>query len=366
MKRNSYLALICLGIISVLAISIGRMQSSIKPKILIGAILPMSGNLAFLGVGNRNALAMFQKHNPDVKFIFFDSKGMPSPALSAARDIADQDILYSITSLSYIVNTVQPIFNDARIANFSLSMDTAAEKKSSYNLRLYSTFEQEMDKLNDIARKKNFKRILVFYNDVDTMKNAVERYFRRILPPNAILITVPYSSSTIDFRNIILSQSQSNPDVIRILDFGDKLLQILNQISESKSFEGVPIVSGVETMVTDYKKIPESIKTRFRFTTPKFLLDPQNPVVKEYKREYGTMPSFDALYSYDIAKILIPEIRKLGYRNVDTVIESISSMNQFSGSAAHYKINKDGGITPNIFWAKIYTDKIVFIGDARW
>ena len=279
MKRKTALTLICLGLASALAIGIRNIENSNKPKILIAAILPMTGNLSFLGVGNRNALAMYQKNNPDISFRFFDSKGLAGPALSAATTIADQDILYSITSLSYIVNAIQPVFDNAKIANFALSMDTKGERKSFYSLRLYSSFDQEMDKLNEIVRKKGFRKVLVYYNNVDTMKNAVEVYLRKVLPSSVTLITAPYSSEDNDLRNVLLSHSQESPDLIRILDFGDKLMPILNQISELKLYENVPIVSGVETMLIDYGKIPFSIKKRFRFTTPKFLIDPHNTVV---------------------------------------------------------------------------------------
>jgi branched-chain amino acid transport system substrate-binding protein len=357
MKRKYLLILI--STIAALALIVANIGNR-HPSITIGAILPMTGNLSFFGQGNRNALTLFQNINPDTRFEFYDSKGLPKEGLTAARSFSSRRIRYAITSLSYIVNTIQPVFDDAKIANFTLSMDNRAEKKSFYCLRLYPTMQQEMDKLSKIVSERNYKRVLVFYNNVESLSYAVNTYLKSKLPQDAIILSVPYSDSTLDFRDLILKHQSDEPDIIRILDFGNRISTILQQIQETKSFDQTPIVSGVETLLTDYTKFPKDILARYIFTAPRVFLDPENPVVSAYKEKFKANPLFDALLSYDIANLVVPEIRKYGYDNVDKVIQSIIDKKRFSGAAANYAIDSNGGISPELYWAKIINNKIIF------
>ena len=334
-----------------------------KPEVIrIGAVLPMTGELSFFGEEERKALELFEKSNLDVEFLFEDSKGTPKDGLSAANKLAAQGIKYYISSLSFIVNTIQPVFDREKAANFTLNMDPRSEEKSQYMLRLYVTFYDEMDKLIELAKEKEAKRIAVLYVNVETMHNAVENYLRSQLQPlNIELYAEAYDIGNKDFRPLVLKISDKNLDILRILDFGDKLGVVLKQIGESKSLADVTLVSGIETLLSNYSEFPPELMSRFVFTIPKFLLDESNPVVQQYTSKYGSPPSFDALFAYDVASLLVPAIRKHGYENVDEVIEAITSMKEYTGSAAEYTINEKGGVSPNTYWAKIESGKVKFL-----
>jgi branched-chain amino acid transport system substrate-binding protein len=330
-------------------------------KIRIGAILPLTGEVGYLGVADRNALQLFAEQNQDVEFIYEDSKGTPKDGLSSVNKLASQGVKYYITSLSYIVNTVQPVLDREKSLNFTLNMDPRSEERSPYTMRLYVTFYDEMDKLVELAQRNNAKRVAVLYVNVESMNNAVENYLRgRLKQLNIELETETYEFGAKDFRQPLLKLSANSPDVLRILDYGDKLGIILKQLSESGRFRNAAIVSGLETLVTDYKQFPVDVINRYQFTSPKFLLDESNPVVQAYAQRYGSAPNFDAMFAFDIAKVMVPAIRKHGYNNVDQVVKEITDMKTFTGAAAEYSINVHGGISPKIYWAKIQDGNIRF------
>lgn len=327
----------------------------------IGAILPMTGELSFFGEGDREALQLFEKKHPNVKILYEDSKGTAKDGLSAANKLVAQGVRYYITSLSYIVNTIQPVLDKNQCLNFTLNMDPRSEERSAYTFRLYVSFYDEMNKLIQLVDKNKYKRVAVLYVNVETMNNAVENYLARKLKDRGVeLITETYKIGTRDFRPLLIKIADRNPDVLRILDFGDKLGVILKMIAELRILPEMPIVSGIETLLADYAKFPAEVTHRFRFTAPKVFLDPTNPVVAEYKKVYGHSPNYDAMFTYDIANILVPVIEKHGYDNVGKVIEEIVSMKRFKGVAAEYTINEHGGVSPEIYWAKIEKGKIVF------
>jgi len=353
--------IVLVGIVAVSLIMLSFEEGN-GDVIMIGAILPMTGEVGFLGQGNRESLLLYAEQNPDVKFIFEDSKGTPKDGLNAANKLIAQNVRYFITSLSYIVNTIQPALDEKQVLNITLSMDPRAERQSKYCMRLYVTMYQEMDALAQLAREQGVKQIAVLYNNAESLNNAVENYLKSLLDQAGIaLYTESYNFGTKDFRNIIAKISDQKPEMVRILDFGDKLQVILNQISESGGFPDTIIVSGLETLMIDYNQVPPDIVSRYRFTLPRFLFNSDNAVVREYNRKYGKKPSFDAVFSYDIAQLLVPEIRKNGYANVDQVIESIIDRKQFAGAAAVYSIDEYGGVGPRIEWARIKEGQIVFV-----
>ena len=332
-----------------------------KAGIQIGAVLPLTGELSFFGQGDRKALQLFASQNPGVEFIFEDSKGTAKDGLNATTKLLSADIKYFITSISYIVNTVQPALDRRKALNFTLNMDPRSEEKSRYCLRLYVTFYDEMDKFISLVREKGFKRTGVLYVNVESMRNAIENYLRpKLKAMDVELSTESYEIGTKDFRQLLLKLDSTRPEIIRIMDFGDKLNVILKQIDEAKLFPNAPIVSGIETLLSDITIYPHNIADRFLFTSPKFLLDDRNGVVQAYKELYKENPSYDAMFAYDIANILTPLIRKHGYDNAEKVIDEIEKMGSFTGVAAEYTVNSSGGVSPKIYWAIIKDSKIVF------
>jgi branched-chain amino acid transport system substrate-binding protein len=362
MKKKITISLIILAVI-VAGIAIYFAQKPKEPEtIKIGAILPLTGELSFFGEGDRNALLIFQEQNPDVKLIFEDSKGTPKDGLNAANKLVAQGIKYYITSLSYIVNTIQPVFNKYRYLNLTLNMDPRSEMESKYCMRLYVTFYDEMDKLIELANKLKVKRVAVLYVNVESMHNAVENYLRKRLSEMDVeLYSETYDIGTRDFKDLLLKLDKYKPQILRILDFGDKLNIILKQIYEGKLFLNSILLSGVETLLSDYKQFPSAITKKFFFTIPDLLIDEKNPFVQLYSKKYGKSPSYDAVFAYDIAQLLVPFIRKYGYNNVDKVIQEIIRMKEFVGAAAKYQINEYGGISPTISWAKIEDGNIIKI-----
>ena len=360
MKKQHFLILLLAFLVGAFAVQHYLRRDPADTTICIGAILPMTGDLGFFGQGDADALAIFQQENPNVRFLVHDSKASPKDAIAAVNALSDQGVKYYITSLSFIVNTVQPLIDERKSLNITLSMDPRAEIESRYCMRLYPTMHQEFDMLAHEVSNLNYKRVMVLYNNVESLQNAVEVHFRSKLPQGTTLQTLPYNGDVTDFRNLLLKAADFKPDVIRILDFGDKITTILRQIEEIPTLSQVPIISGVETLLTDYRKFPSSVLPRYRFTAPKLLLSRDNTVVAKYRTRYGKEPIFDAIFAYDIAQLLVRNIEKCGYANVEHVIDEITKQRTFHGAAADYTIDENGGVTPAIHWARISNSLITF------
>jgi len=359
--RNNRLWWIAGGI--ALAALIGVVALLFNPRspdgpetIRIGAILPLTGDLAYLGEGDQRALRLYTESHPEVDFLYGDSKAAPREALTVTRRLLDRGVKYHITSLSYVVNSIQPVLDEAEALNFTLNMDPRSEEGSPYVFRLYVTFYDEMDMLEELAVERNASKVAVVYPNVESMNNAVESYLRPKLEERGVeLVTETFEIGEGNFRDLILKVDKGGqtPDIVRIIDFGDKLQVILNQIAQLDAFPEAMIVSGIETLVINHSEVPEEIANRFMFTSPDLIILPENPVVQAYTDRYGSRPTFDAMFAYDIAGLLVPAIQRQGYGNVEGVIEDITSQDTYHGAAATYTIEDDGGVSPDIFWAEI-------------
>jgi ABC-type branched-subunit amino acid transport system substrate-binding protein len=75
----------------------------------IGAILPMTGNLAYIGQADANAMTLFTEEEPDVAVLIEDSRSTAKDALSAANRLTGRDVRLFLCSVSFLANAVDPV-----------------------------------------------------------------------------------------------------------------------------------------------------------------------------------------------------------------------------------------------------------------
>ena len=327
-------------------------QNTIK----IGAILPMTGELSFYGEWGKNAFSMIEADNPDVRFFIEDSEGIPRSGLSAARKLLHNDnITFFVTSLSFIASAIQPVFDEIKVPNVTLSMDEELERESPYNFRVYISLIDEMKKLIEFVDTHGLSSVAVIYADIPAARGAVEHFLVPELNKRNIgIITEPFNLGARDYRSHLITISRGNPDIIRIIDVADNLASILQQFEEGKfSPETRFIVSGVEALFMDTKRLTSTMEEKFYFTAPPAVFSDDNLFIESYEIKYGKRPSYDAMLAYDAAMMLIKSIRASSNRNdTDSVVANFLSIGTYSGVAGEYTINEYGGASPRINWAQ--------------
>lgn len=332
-------------------------------RIRIGAILPMTGDLAFLGEGDQRALQIFQDRNTDVAIQIEDSKGTTRDGLTAANHLLSEGVQYFLTSLSYVVSGIQPALDERGAVNMTLSMDEAGEQQSEYCLRLYVSFLDEMHLLADLASQERATTVAVLYTDAPGPRYAVDEYLRRILQEHGItLITESFPFGTADFRPMLQRLNAANPRVVRVLDIGTNLPIILAQASELQAFQGASaIASGIETLFIQPTDIPAAFSDRFQFSAPPEVYS-DNWFVREFSSRFHERPTYDAMFAYDAAALLVNAIRQNTGASPLDISHAIAALGTYTGVAATYRINDHGGVSPHIEWARFQGEGVRFLG----
>ncbi|HDR68318.1 MAG TPA: amino acid ABC transporter substrate-binding protein, partial [Bacteroidaceae bacterium] len=122
--------------------------------IRIGAILPLTGNLAYLGEEEKNVLTILQEQineteDTKVLFMFEDSKGNARDGLTAYNKLRSQNVNYYITSLTIVARAVAPLIDRNNHLQFVLSIDPSITPDYSNTIQLYYNIADEMNVIAD-------------------------------------------------------------------------------------------------------------------------------------------------------------------------------------------------------------------------
>lgn len=351
MKKQHLVWLVCALLVSVGFFLVWKQRD--RPNVVrVGALLPMTGELGFAGEVERKSLELFDEQSPSIEIVYADSKGAPKDAIAAVRQMLDSGIRHFIVSLSYINESVAPVIAAEGGTVMALSMDERPDLAAQRNFRIYVSFQKELDMLADAAIASRATHVAVLYANVSTMKGAVENHLaKRLAKANIKLTSESFALGQQDFRPIIAKISEAQPNLVRILDFGDRLPVILQQIEETQSLRGVSIQSGLEALVSKPDAIPEGMRARFFFTAPPSILNGK-PLLPEYDKKYGAPAHFDGVFAFDAAtvmeKFLIPDSGKNASEN-----QFWAAINPFEGRIGTYETSLARGLVPEISWATI-------------
>src|SRR3989338_389957 len=135
---NKSLPLLFIATLILSLILLGCMQSnqssqqnphpqSSSETIRIGVIAPLSGDVAFIGEGMRNAFVLAQSQNPQgykYELIFEDGKFDPTTSLTAAQKLIYQDKVKAIITFSSgIGKVISPLAQKEQVIHFAIASD---------------------------------------------------------------------------------------------------------------------------------------------------------------------------------------------------------------------------------------------------
>ena len=151
------------------ALFLGTITTSTAEEVYkIGAILPLTGNLAFLGEPGKNALTMGQEElrrkgiNIDIKF--YDSKADPKEGISAFYKAIDIDkVKFVLTTLTGVSLAVKPIANEKKIFQGIIAIYPAITKGSNYAMRFCYNAELEAKVILNYVEQKNMRKLFIIW-----------------------------------------------------------------------------------------------------------------------------------------------------------------------------------------------------------
>jgi len=215
-KRIFISFLACLLILLILSgFWFGKNKEKEPQVYKIGAILPLTGNLAFLGEAERNGMLLAEEvintqggiNGHKLKVIFGDSKAQAKEGVSIFNKFINIDkIKVIITSTTGISRAVFPIAHAKGVILIAFCMDPTIQKDSSYVFRLYESMGQEAETLLTYLKNKgNIPQVGVLYVHHQGAEQQLNDYFKPGFKKLGIKIAFaePYEISQRDFKFLV-------------------------------------------------------------------------------------------------------------------------------------------------------------------
>ncbi|MBC8180531.1 ABC transporter substrate-binding protein [candidate division KSB1 bacterium] len=341
-------------------------EKEIKP-ILIGAILPLTGDAAMYGkslqTGVNLALELINEINKQMDIVFYDSKADPKTAVSAINKLISFDKVEGIIG-DMFTSTTMAIAPIAQKDNTLLISPTASSSQitsiGDNIFRLYPSEVEEGEALSDFYKQKfqNDKTGIIVVNESamlnvsDVIKNNCNR---------EVDFFTTYSPNIDNFKSII-SKIPKDIKTLFILGYFNESINLIKQCIElNKQFNFL----GLSTLYTPKLFELGVTHDNIFLTAPYFSIETEKANVKEfiyrYNEKFGKLPDVWAAYGFDATNIIfnvLEEAQEKGKRPSSV----LNSLIEYPGVTGRLTINADRSISKEM---KIVTIKDNAFIDAQ-
>jgi branched-chain amino acid transport system substrate-binding protein len=228
------------------------MSSSGSQSVQLGAVLPLTGEVASYGTGSREGIefAVEQANHAQTKYrfevIFEDSKGDPKTAVNALQKLLTTDkptaVIGENTSSSTLA--MVPVIDAAKVVLVSPSASAPSlAGKSRYFYRVFPSDSEEGDFICGVIKERvPNARVCVAYVNNDYGVGLKDVFVSRAKERGvAILDTFGYEKGATDFRPILAKLKALEPNTVYIPSYyqdGAAFLKQARELGISASFWG--------------------------------------------------------------------------------------------------------------------------------
>jgi len=276
-----------------------------KGPIKIGAILPLTGDLAEYGKDELSALDLFieewnNRNEKKIKLLVEDSKSDPKEAISALNKLLEKPKIL-LTLGSSISLALQPIINEKQIPTITVAANP--KTANGYMIQNLPTSNDYINLISEEILVKNITKLgLIFRND--ELGKGVRDSLVYKLKEKVEIIEEVVSPDETDFRTLITKIKSKNPEAIFIVHTGKKLGLLISQI---RNLMGDIII--YSTLEVNYPEVKETAGANYyNIKYSDLNVDYNQPNLKTFKENYvakfNREPSLDSILAYNEMLIL--------------------------------------------------------------
>jgi len=380
-KITLFITLIMFISLSVIFISGCEKEEKVETKVIkIGAILPLTGNLSWLGEPENFTLNYFIKNrmkNPNINFVIEDSRGEPKTGVNAANKLISVDkVNILITSTTIVSRSVSPISGLQKMPTFALCMDPTITEEYDNVFRVFDNVRQESNILNNyiIENKDKFKtkKVAAIYTKVPELEKATTNLILPKLKENGFEIgpIESYTFATKDFDNISTKIQSYSPDIIVIMGFGNTYPNLIKSLHNYEILKKAQIFGGL-----GFLEVPLDFSREYLegiiFVVPKFVVSDGDDIkdklfTDKFKEKFNREVTFDAGYMYDTLILITMFVNDMMKENKDISLinlkEFYSKIKKFNGFTGQIKLLKNGDADVELALVKYKENEIEVIG----
>jgi ABC-type branched-subunit amino acid transport system substrate-binding protein len=316
-----------------------------QEQLKIGFILPLSGDLAFLGNGIRDGALLakedLRNSGTQIEMIFEDNAGELSPsAVIAAKLIGVQKVDALVSIISGVGKILKPIANKAEVINIGICSDTdVADGKFSFIN--YLTAEQGVAKyLEEFSRTFGKRNVLgVFALNESGFQKIADELQRKASTHAVIKFIETFDKGMTDFRPLLLRVSTAKPDAFLVLGLSPEIELLVKQ---ARSLRITTPVTSIEGFGLASDKSP--------FEGSWFIDSavPNEQFRNRFAKTYGREVTPGVGHSYDSVMLLAQSFKKCSTKlsncHADKAVKEFRRLSEFQGSTGKLYVRPDGVI----------------------
>lgn len=319
----------------------GTKNEKISEPVKIGVIAPLSGNVAFIGEGLRDAILMAQddlgktKTKRKYEIIFEDGQLNPKDFATAANKLININKVNSIIDITAAGNAVSPIAEQNKVLHFGIANDQNIAK-GDYNF-LHTVPPIKTTKLFvEELQRRNINKLGIFelkQEGVVSLMNALKENLKN---SNIEIVTDQiFDSEQKDFKTLIAKAKTSEAQIYLLLAFSPHVEIIAKQIKEM----------GVKIPLTSIQSF-ELTKERELFEGLWYVsaVEPKDDYLKKFQDKYGKPPAIGSMNGYDIFNLIVmaSEMVKDSKPENELIKNSLMAIKKFNGVFGFATIDNEG------------------------
>jgi branched-chain amino acid transport system substrate-binding protein len=357
---------VALSLILVAVTTLGMLLASCSKKSdkkEVVAMLPLTGDLAFLGEPGRIALqiaqADLQNSGKPLSFVIDDTKASPEETVTLMRkekDVNGRNIF--IVTLSGPSMAARESFAKEDVAILSVSIHPDLPSSNAPIVRFCFSARQEAEMLVQKMTQSQESVGLVLSHDAATTFEAE----RLIIPAlqaagKKIAFTEWFDVGNKGFHNLAARYNEQKPRELLVLGYGSDFPAALEAIAVSRETDGLTVYGGIGFVEMEHPPAGFD-KSKFRIAVPAFSIGSDNPTARSFRDKFkavkGSLPSYDAAFTYDAAMVL-SDLAQKGVTQPKDVIAALKG-HSFEGVSGKITIDDTGEAKTNMRWAEYGTN----------
>ena len=351
--------LMSIGLVVILAgvlFIFGCAKKSVE-EIKIGAILPLTGDLATYGENAKEGITLLTEeinahggiNGKKIVILFEDSKAQPNQAVTAMKKLLDIDKVLAVIGdvASSPTLAFAPITNKSKVVVVSPAASSPdITNAGSYIYRVWPSDVFEAGRIGHYVKKAGIKKISLFYVNNDYGKAMVQE-FKNQIKDTGIMIAIEenFEQNTTDVRTQLTRIKSLNPENIYLISYPKDSVIILRQYKEmglkskllsTSSFEDPMILKEVGNVAEG---------TLFTSPIPPEETDPVGAAFrKNYEKRFGKKPGLVADYGYDALKVVIEALKISGEISKEGVSKGIQKIKDLKGATGLINFDENGDV----------------------
>jgi branched-chain amino acid transport system substrate-binding protein len=353
------LGLVVLAVVVILVVVFYK--PSPKETIKIGAILPLTGSMSYIGEEIKNGISMAMedinsKNKIKIEPIFEDSKMDPKEGVSAVNKLIDVDkIKYIHVFGTPVISAVRPITESKAVILTGVSIAPTILQNANYTLRIFYNLDQALERFTEFIEKENHTKIAILYQNGEAWERQVMSLEQQGL---SFIKKEKFDMGEKDFRTRLLKIKESNPDLIIVIGYGSHFPSIFQQMEEL-GMQNITVFGGL-----DFLEVPKETVNLYEnavFIVPSFNIEPakkSSNFIEEYERKFVNKPTHQTAYAYDTIQLLYTAITKTD-GSPEQVIAYLKEVGTYDGVVGQIEFFPDGNTKSTLSFATYKNGSVV-------